>query len=93
MSKKSFLVMKELNPQLERNLKIVLTSPDYIQTVFAVRKNLSEYYRTEFDRAILNLDKNKSGREMLAIFKLDKIVFTDLETIKPLRQLYEKYYK
>ncbi|QOY54217.1 PhnD/SsuA/transferrin family substrate-binding protein [Candidatus Sulfurimonas marisnigri] len=87
---KSFDLMKELNPQVEKKLKII----DYTQlqaTSFGFfRKGIDAKMKTTLTSVSKGLGNDERGKQLLMLYKSQIIVETKLEDLKPIKDLYEK---
>lgn len=82
-----------LNPQIQKSLKIIETSPDLVLSFTAMRKD------TEPDRIKLIFDVTKNiqatteGKSILNVFKIKRLVDISERELLPTKQLIEEYYK
>lgn len=89
----SFQVMAELNPQVNSALRVIDQSQPYMNSfLFIGRKGWpNEQVREEFRKAALDLPLTAEGRQLLLIFKVDRLdPFKDenLETALKLKSEY-----
>lgn len=85
--KNIFDTVCELNPQIKKELIVIEKSEPIAIGVVAIRKSISnQRTKTAIKKALLNLDKTKSGHQYLTVFKLSNLIkFNDkymLSTIK-----------
>ena len=71
----SFQLMAELNPQIRQALQPVATSPAFVNSfLFLGRKGWpNDQVREEFRKAVLELPLSPEGRQLLTIFKVDRL--------------------
>ena len=86
----AFQIMSELNPQVGSNLAIAAVSDKYLENVTCLSRAgwPSERARQDVIRAMAELHLEPNGRQILELFKLNKLVpFKDeyLETARKLR--------
>jgi phosphonate transport system substrate-binding protein len=91
----SFTIMKELNPQVGLALQVVAISERFADALICVREHgwPSDALRAETMQALTDLPQDPGGRQILTLFKIDRLVpFRDeyLDTIRQLRADYAK---
>ena len=64
----------ELNPQLGKDLSILMTSPDLVSTVSACRANATSASVTMYQRETLKLGETAAGKLILTLFRAEAIV-------------------
>ncbi len=75
VTKNSFNLMKELNPQVGKRLKILDVSPDLIQTVTAFTKNFkNEEHRKLIIKAAEQLNSYPGGKQLLTLMNTDQVI-------------------
>jgi ABC-type phosphate/phosphonate transport system substrate-binding protein len=91
IQKSTYLVMKELNPQIGEKLHVLFESPDYMMGLFAVVKDLDE----ETKRVLLDftdgLSLDREGDRILSMFRVKGISEFRPESIKTLEDLYRTW--
>lgn len=83
----SFTVMKELNPQIGQALEAGRTSTPYLETIICVRGDYVKN-RAELIEGLAELHEEASGRQILLVFKVDRLVPFEnraLDTVRELR--------
>jgi len=93
INKRSFNVMNELNPQIGNKLKVIHTSLDYIQVVTAIRKNMPKKDKNLIAETIPTFNQYESSKELLILFRWEKIILENKKILKDTRVLYRKYKK
>jgi ABC-type phosphate/phosphonate transport system substrate-binding protein len=89
----SYKIMVEMNPQLGRDLKTLLISPEYLNGVGVFRKGLPGTFKERIINAAKNLKNYARGKQVLLLFKLDDLeplVESDLTSVKSLLAEYEQ---
>jgi len=91
----SFRIMQELNPQVGAALQVVAISEKYADVVICVREKgwSSEDLKAETIQTLADLPRDPGGRQILTLFKIDRLVpFRDeyLNSIRQLRAAYAK---
>jgi hypothetical protein len=82
----SFRLMQELNPQLGRDLEVRLSSPPYLECLICVRRDYLQH-RTDLIEGLAGLHEEAAGRQLLMVFKINRLVpYTD-ETLRTVREL------
>jgi phosphonate transport system substrate-binding protein len=86
----SLQIMSELNPQVGSNLVIMAFSEPYLETVICISKSgwASEHARQDLIQSIAEMNLEPGGRQILELFKLDRLLpFKDeyLNTVRKLR--------
>jgi len=77
VNRRSFTIMAELNPQLDRQLLILTNSPRIPEAVTCVHKDFA-VFRKELLEGLADLHNDPKGQQLLMLFKIDK-----LEPCKP----------
>ena len=89
----SWDVLRELNPQLGSRLKVVGESPELVETVMSLHANRKDH-RSDILNAILNLQNDPGGKQVLLFFKCGRTVGigrSDLGSVAELRSSYLKF--
>jgi phosphonate transport system substrate-binding protein len=86
----SFRIMTELNPQVGRELQEIASSERYADVVICVREHgwSNDDLKAVTIETLSDLSKDPGGRQILTLFKIDRLVpFRDeyLDTIRQLR--------
>ena len=97
VSKSSFETMVELNPQVEKQLKILKTSPGYLLAVSSCPQKFSETkYSNSLLNRLLSLDTYPAGQQLFTLTRTEKLIKFDegyLDNVKILLNDYNKIYK
>jgi ABC-type phosphate/phosphonate transport system substrate-binding protein len=70
----SFDLMVELNPQLGRALKVLVSSPRYARAVICMRASLIDDYKWLLEESLLELHSKPRGKQILTLFRIDRLV-------------------
>ncbi len=87
----AFGTLAKLNPQIENQLAILESSPEFIETVSLYRKNLDESIKNSITDAMCSMDDTIEGKQVRILFMIDGMVPADESDIKPFRLLLEEY--
>ena len=74
VTRRGFETMGELNPQVLRTLRVLVSSPELVPNVSAYRGEASSSDVDRYRRAVLNLAGTLSGQHILTLFQYDAIV-------------------
>lgn len=89
----TFEIMIELNPQVGKQLRILDRSPELANGVFFFYRHLSQDIKDILVKRILNLETSVSGRQILMLYKIDRLIqfeLSDLDSVKALLQEYKR---
>lgn len=85
--------MVEMNPQLGRDLKVLVSSPELTTSVGVFRRTLDDDIREKTWGVARSLKNNARGRQVLMLFKIEDLVNlkeSDLTSVKDLMNEYER---
>ncbi|MDY7036941.1 MAG: PhnD/SsuA/transferrin family substrate-binding protein [Thermodesulfobacteriota bacterium] len=88
-----FETMKELNPQVGRQIKTLVSSPHIIDTVALFKKDVDDDYKKRISRTAINLHNTTRGRQILLLFKLSRIIEIKESDLKSSKTLIDEYNK
>lgn len=92
VSKESFTLMKELNPQIGGKIISIQTSPDYLMGVVCfTKKFMSVGDRNLFYTNAIHVHETVSGRQVLSLVKVDKLVSFKNDYLNSLKDLTKEY--
>jgi len=74
LSRRSFDVMAELNPQLRRDLQIIEASTPVATGVICIRKGCDRVQRERLIEVLETLDRDVEGRQLLTLFRMSRLV-------------------
>lgn len=81
ITRDSFDVMGELNPQLRMKLRVIAQSPPYVSAGFAFLQNRKWAFREKIFKAMQQLDGTAAGRQILALTQSDTIINYPIEIL------------
>jgi ABC-type phosphate/phosphonate transport system substrate-binding protein len=87
---RSLRVMAELNPQLSRELLVLEESPPWPISIIAVRKGLPIQLRDTIQEALGTLDKSAQGKQLLTLFRMDRLVSFQTTYLTQLEKLFRE---
>ena len=90
---KNFLLAKELNPQIAKRVKILEKTKINSTNFSFYRKNLNENIKKDIYKEARKIYMTKKGKQMMLIYKADKIIDTKLKDLKPINELYQRFKK
>ncbi|TFH29530.1 MAG: hypothetical protein E4G97_07095, partial [Deltaproteobacteria bacterium] len=70
----SFLTAVEMNPQIGKDLVVLETSPVFPIAVLCSRATMTKFQKEEFLRLSFRMTKSPTCRQILTLFKVDKIM-------------------
>ncbi|MHB9006087.1 MAG: phosphate/phosphite/phosphonate ABC transporter substrate-binding protein [Limisphaerales bacterium] len=68
-----FETMRELNPQIGQQLKILAKSPEVVPSVFCFRADYAPAFKENLFAGIRDLHKSVAGQQVLTVFQSEKI--------------------
>ncbi|MBF0546305.1 MAG: PhnD/SsuA/transferrin family substrate-binding protein [Candidatus Riflebacteria bacterium] len=86
-----FQTMVEMNPQLGNQLKIIGQSPPYVRAVVCFRAGYGSDLREILTRSAVKLHTKTKGKQILTLFKLDRIILFQEELFDSIRKLIKEY--
>jgi phosphonate transport system substrate-binding protein len=86
----SFEVMKEMNPQLGLRLRVLAVSPPLIKDILCVDKRHIAY-REDLLQSLRELHQTAEGKQILIVFKSDRLKPMDTADLERVRTLCTKY--
>lgn len=70
--KQTYLILREMNPQISKELTVIEESPNFINGVLCLNKSLTEDdERSMIEEKLLNFKKEPGGQQMMDLFKID----------------------
>jgi ABC-type phosphate/phosphonate transport system substrate-binding protein len=83
--------MAELNPQIQKQLKIIAASPAIINNILFFRKNISNEIKEKAEKAIEQMKSSVYGQQLLMVIKSDNIVKLEPSNLDSFNQLFNEY--
>lgn len=80
--REQFETMVELNPQLDRKLMVVATSPAFCQTLVCVRANFDTVRRQLLIQKFQEIHSETLGRQILTLFRVERLVPFDASSVE-----------
>jgi len=91
VTKLEFESMCELNPQIEKQIKILDSSPAYITQVYCLNLSLILEKPSNARSVVAELNKTSKADQMLKLFKAKTLVAITLENLSSMKKLYTDY--
>ncbi|MGA2150079.1 MAG: PhnD/SsuA/transferrin family substrate-binding protein [Bryobacteraceae bacterium] len=76
-SKRGFDTMCELNPQVARDLKVLISSPAMVVDFYIFRKNYQSMAREKVISALSSLRSSAAGQQLATLFHFDELTVRD----------------
>jgi ABC-type phosphate/phosphonate transport system substrate-binding protein len=89
----AFELACELNPQLRRDLKVLVASPPLIPTLLFFRRGCTGPARAEVEAAILDLHSTPAGQQVLTVFQGSRIERHPLSCLDATQALFSEYHR
>jgi phosphonate transport system substrate-binding protein len=86
-----FSTMAELNPQLERELRVLAKSQSLVPMVSFLRRDFTPSFRQELIEAICQLHMTASGRQILNLMQGDEVVVIPSPALESTRELMHRW--
>ena len=90
VDKNSFEVMKEMNPQIGVRLRVLAESPPLVRGFLCVDTR-HQFYHAELLKGLQDLDRSPSGKQILMLFKANRLTPMSRDDLTQVRALYTKY--
>jgi phosphonate transport system substrate-binding protein len=87
----AFELACELNPQLARHLRVLAVSRPLIPDLFCFRPDYNPEAREKLEPAILDLQESSAGRQVLTVFKCDRMVKRPVSCLDGTKSLLAEY--
>ena len=87
ITRDSFLLAVEMNPQIGRGLRILATSPVVVPVITAFRREFDPTLRGRIVETMASLRASVAGRQLLTIFQSDHVESRDDAALATTRQL------
>lgn len=92
VSKDTFDVMKELNPNIVHKLDIIKKSPKiFLSYIGLLSKNLSKQSANKLEKSMNMINHSSKGRQILDLLKVEKILILEEEFFQKLEIFYKNY--
>jgi len=90
-TKAAFDAIGELNPQLKRQLRPLVSSPRLLSMIVCLTENADESDREGILENALNMHRSPEGRQVLALLKTEKVVAAQARDLEPLESLVKEH--
>ncbi len=87
----AFSTMAELNPQIQKQLKIISASPAIINTIIFFRKDISKEKKERAREAIRQMTVSDYGQQLLMVIKSDSIVKLEPSDLDSFNRFFNEY--
>ncbi len=92
VTKSAFETMIEINPQVGKNLKILLASPYFIEGLSCYSKDfMKRKIKNNMVESITNIDKYPSGEQIYTLLRVKKLLSFKEEYLNTAKELLKKY--
>jgi phosphonate transport system substrate-binding protein len=73
LTRSAYATLCELNPQIEKKLKILESSTELVPAVFALRGDYDPPFKDKLLNALQNLHETPAGQQVLTVFLADRL--------------------
>jgi len=87
----SFDMMVELNPQIGKEIKVLAMSQGFVGAVLCLRKDFFDRFKDDISEALDSLHKDPQGRQLLLLFRANKLVSYTPEHLHPVEALLKEH--
>jgi phosphonate transport system substrate-binding protein len=87
VTRRGFSMMCELNPQLNRKLRVLASSPKLVTRLMAFHKDCVPEQRIKYEKALEGLYKTAAGQQALTLFESARLVTADVSLLQPTLEL------
>lgn len=87
----TFNLAGELNPQLNKDLKVLIVSPDLITSMFLLSPNFQADYRNHLEQYLDDMHTTATGKQVLTTFQSEKITKLPASVITTTRNILDDY--
>jgi len=74
VSRNSYNISAELNPQLGRQLRVLEQSPGFVTGIIAVRKGLEKAKRDATVKVLTEMYTDPKGKQIMSLFRINRLV-------------------
>jgi phosphonate transport system substrate-binding protein len=93
LTRQSYDVLAELNPQLQLQLRVVAESPELVPSLIAFRADHPLPQREQVFQEIRNLHDTPAGQQILALFQTEGFVIKPVSCLAPTLELITRHQK
>jgi phosphonate transport system substrate-binding protein len=88
---RAYRTMVELNPQLERELVMLRSSPPFLRGVVVFRKDLAQNVKESVSETLQTLHEDPDGQQILIVMREEKLIPYKPEYTNTVRILHKEY--
>jgi phosphonate transport system substrate-binding protein len=82
-SKRGFEMMCELDPQVAKDLTVLVTSPPMVVTFYVFRGDFPRARRTKLISVVAGLRTTVAGRQLATLFQFEEVTVQSAEGLAP----------
>lgn len=91
VSESTFTLMGELNPQVDKKIRILKRSPGFVNLLVCGTKNLEPEHRRWVLQELATLNDNPEGQQALTIMQMKRFFLYEPNYLKATEALYERH--
>jgi ABC-type phosphate/phosphonate transport system substrate-binding protein len=91
VNRRAFETLVELNPQVGRKLRVLATSPQLMAIIIGFRADRPTAHTDNVHKAFSHLHDSVAGKQILTVFRIDKLELVPESALEPARQVWEQY--
>ena len=90
VARRGFDAMVELNPQLDKQLRVIATSPKFVPATMVYHKDCPAERKTMLSNLLRDLHVSEAGRQAQMLFNFREFVVIDASLLQPSLDLLAK---
>lgn len=91
VTENSFNTMKELNPQIGKEIKILKNSPEFVFGIMCFRNEVGKNIKEVIIREALKLHEKPKGKQILTFFRVDRVIKFNESYLDSMKVLIKEY--
>jgi phosphonate transport system substrate-binding protein len=91
VTQSGFETMSQLNPQLGKQMSAIKVSPTVLPSLICLRRDLVPSLLEDIRKTILELHQEVSGKQVLMLFALDRLILLSPTHLAGAIEIYNKY--
>jgi hypothetical protein len=91
VSESTFKIMVELNPQVEKKIRILERSPGFVNLLVCATQNLAPEHRQWVLDELATLNDSPEGQQALTIMQMKRFFLSEPDYLKATEALYERH--
>lgn len=91
LTRSAYATLCELNPQIERKLKILEASVELVPAVFALRGNYHPPFKGKLLNALQTLQETPAGQQVLTVFLADRLEERPASVLQSAMDIIKRY--